>query len=175
VRLHFLLAALFFFFAQPLPMRLAAGAMLVVVGLGVRAWAAGHLRREGSVTLSGPYAYLRHPLYLGTAVILAGFALAGGRLWLAVVLGGYFGFLFVPVIRQEERARRSLSREEYGAYAARVPAFLPRLRPADLDPASGRAAPARFDFQLYRRNQEWRGALGCGLLLLLLWGKMLWG
>ncbi len=170
VPLHFLLALLFFIFAQPEPHLLAAGAVVVGVGLGLRAWAAGHLRRDTPVTVSGPYAHLRHPLYLGSAIILAGFAVVGGRLWLAALLAAYFLLLFVPVMRHEERARLALASEQYAAYRAAVPAFFPRFRPARL----GEPSRVRFNFRLYLRNKEWRGAVGCPLILLLLWGKMVW-
>jgi len=171
VPLHFVVALVFFLFAQPEPRVLVAGAMVVAAGLGLRAWAGGHLRRDTPVTVSGPYAHLRHPLYLGSAIILAGFAVVGGRLWLAALLAAYFLLLFVPVMRHEERARLALASEQYAAYRIQVPAFLPRLRPAEM----GEQSRARFDFSLYLRNQEWRGAAGCAVLLLLLWGKMVWG
>jgi len=171
VLLHFLLALLFFIFAQPEPTLLPAGALVVAAGVVIRAWAAGHLRRDSAVTVSGPYAHLRHPLYLGSAIILAGFAVVGGRLWLAALLAAYFVLVFIPVMRYEERARLALASEQYAAYRAQVPAFLPRLRPARI----GDASSVRFNFNLYLSNQEWRGAVGCALLLLLLWGKMLWG
>lgn len=171
VPLHFLLAVLVVGLARPTPGLLAAGTFLVVIGLGVRAWAAGHLRRDIPLTVSGPYAHLRHPLYLGTAFILAGFAVASGRAGLAVLVGLYFVLLFVPVMRREERQRRGVSPELYAAYAARVPALLPRLRPAD----GGGPAGARFDARFYLRNREWRAALGCGFLLVVLYGRMLLG
>lgn len=171
VSLHFLAAVLLLLFARPSPRLLVAGALLVAVGLGVRTWAAGHLRRDSPLTVSGPYAHLRHPLYLGTAIILAGFTVAGGRAWLAALWGSYFVFLFVPVMRREERDRRARAPEIFSSYTARVPAFLPRVRPAQV----GGQDSTRFDVKTYLLNREWRAALGCALLLLLLWGKMFWG
>lgn len=169
VPLHFVAAALLLVFARPAVTWLAVGAGLVVLGLAVRAWAAGHLRREAPVTVSGPYAHLRHPLYLGSGLVVAGFAVAGGLAWLAFMLGLYFVLLFVPVLRREERQRRAAAPELYADYANRVPAFLPRLQPGQ------RAQPgARFDPQLYLRNREWRAALGCLGLLALLYAKMMW-
>lgn len=170
VPLHFLLAIPVLWFARPTARLLGVGAVLIAVGLAVRAWAAGHLRRDSPLTVSGPYAYLRHPLYLGSAFLLAGFAVASGRGGLAVLLGLYFVLLFVPVLRREERERRLASPELYAAYAAQVPSFWPRLRPA-----GGPETRARFDPQLYLRNREWRAALGCAALLALLYGKMAWG
>jgi protein-S-isoprenylcysteine O-methyltransferase Ste14 len=171
VPLHFLLALLFFAFAQPEPVLLPASAVVVVLGLGLRAWAAGHLRRDSPVTVSGPYAHLRHPLYWGSAIILVGFAVTGGLLWLAGLLAVYYLLVFIPVMRHEERTRLTLASEQYAAYRTQVPAFLPRLRPAQM----GEQSRARFTFHLYLANQEWRAAVGCALLLLLLWGKMRWG
>ncbi|MFB3127731.1 MAG: isoprenylcysteine carboxylmethyltransferase family protein [Candidatus Acidiferrales bacterium] len=173
VPLHFLLAAVVLLFARPVPELLGAGAILVAAGVAVRAWAAGHLRREGAVTVTGPYAHLRHPLYLGTAFILAGFAVAAGRAGLAALVGLYFVALFVPVMRREERERRAAASELYSAYASRVPAFLPRLRPARVSEPTGPGG-TRFDPQLYLHNREWRSVLGCAALLAILYGKMIW-
>lgn len=172
VPLHFVLAAVVLLLARPQPRWLAAGAGLVTLGVLVRAWAAGHLRRDKSLTLSGPYAHLRHPLYFGSAVILLGFAAASGRVSLAALLAAYFLLLFLPVLRREERNLRAAFPEEYRAFAARVRALLPRLTPAR---ALGEAAAQKFSWQLYLRNQEWKSALGSGAALALLYAKMLWG
>jgi len=169
VPLHFVVAVVALVFARPRPELLAGGALLVAAGLGLRAWAAGHLRKEQPLTTSGPYAHLRHPLYFGTAFILAGFAVACGRLWLALLLAAYFVLLFVPVMRREERERSALTVEGYTEYAAQVPAFRPRLRAY----AGGDAA--RFDFSLYLRNREWQAVVGCGAALVVLWAKCWWG
>ena len=169
VPLHFLLAAVLFWLARPTTTLLAAGAGLVALGLLVRGWAAGHLRRELPLTVSGPYAHLRHPLYLGSAFILAGFALAGAEPIFAIVVLGYFLIVFVPVMRREEQERRAGAADLYAAYAAQVPALWPRLRPAQLEGAAN-----RFDWQQYSRNREWRAGAGCVLLLALLYAKMVW-
>lgn len=171
VPLHFVLAVVVVGFARPTPALLGIGAALVAVGLAVRAWAAGHLRREQPLTVSGPYAYLRHPLYFGSACILAGFAVAAGRAWLGALVGLYFVLLFVPVMRREERERRARAPELYPDYARRVPTFFPwRGRYA-----SPGGVPARFAWDLYRANREWRAAAGCAVLLAVLYAKMLWG
>lgn len=168
VPLHFVMAAVALVFAQPRPELLAGGAALITLGLGLRAWAAGHLRKAEPLTTSGPYAHLRHPLYFGTALILAGFAVACGLLWLALLLAAYFVLLFAPVMRREERERSKLTLEGYAEYAAQVPAFWPRLRAYS-------GAGVKFDVSLYLRNREWQAALGSGAALALLWAKCLWG
>lgn len=170
VPLHFLLAVVLLVLAQPMPRLLGGGGVLVATGLAVRAWSAGHLRREELLTVSGPYAHVRHPLYVGSALIGVGFAVASGSWLLAAALVLYAALLFVPVIEREEGERAARAPEGYAAYAAAVPKFLPRLTPADL----GGASQARFDPSLYRRNREWRALAGCALLLALLSAKMLW-
>ncbi|MGH9804430.1 MAG: methyltransferase family protein [Candidatus Acidiferrales bacterium] len=170
VPLHFAVAVVALVFAQPRPALLAGGAAMVAAGLAVRAWAAGHLRKEQPLTTSGPYAHVRHPLYRGTAIILAGFALACGRVWLAVLLAAYFLLVFLPVMRREERERSRLAPEGYREYAAQVPAFFPRFRGY-----KGPDAAARFDFSLYLRNREWQAAAGCGAALAVLWVKCVLG
>jgi protein-S-isoprenylcysteine O-methyltransferase Ste14 len=169
VPLHFLLAALLVWLARPTPALLAAGAALVVLGLLVRAWAAGHLRRELPLTVSGPYAYVRHPLYVGSALVLAGFALAGGHALVAIAAGAYFLLLFIPVLRREDEERGRLS-ELHAAYAAQVPTFFPRLSPANGFEGSER----RFGWRVFLANREWRAELGCALLLVLLYARMVW-
>ncbi|HXE74956.1 MAG TPA: methyltransferase [Candidatus Xenobia bacterium] len=170
VPLHFLLAAALVWLARPTPRLWTLGAAVVALGLLVRGWAAGHLRRESPLTVSGPYARLRHPLYFGSALLLAGFALASGEPLFGVVAMAYFLVVFVPVMRREEQERRAGAAELYAAYAAQVPALWPRLWPAQLEGAGG-----RFNWQQYGRNREWRAAVGCVTLLALLYAKMMVG
>jgi protein-S-isoprenylcysteine O-methyltransferase Ste14 len=169
VPLHFLLAALLVWLARPTLALVAAGTALVALGLLVRAWAAGHLRRDLPLTVSGPYAHVRHPLYVGSALVLAGFAVAGGHALVAVAAGAYFLLLFVPVLRREDEERGRLS-ELHAAYAAAVPTFVPRLSPANGFEGSER----RFEWSVFLGNREWRAELGCALLLALLYARMIW-
>ncbi len=170
VPLHFLLATVLFWLARPTPRLLASGAALVVLGLLVRGWAAGHLRRELPLTVSGPYAHLRHPLYFGSALILAGLAVASSQPLFGLLVLAYFLIVFVPVMRREEQERRASAGERYVAYAAEVPALWPRLRAAQLE-----GSARKFEWQTYWSNREWRAAAGCMLLLGLLYAKMMWG
>ncbi|MGH9811700.1 MAG: methyltransferase family protein [Candidatus Acidiferrales bacterium] len=167
VPLHFLLAALLVWLARPSPMLFAAGSALVMLGLLVRAWAAGHLRRDQPLTVSGPYAHVRHPLYFGSALVLAGFAVVGGEALVAIVAAVYFLVLFVPVLRREDEERGRAS-ELHAAYAAQVPTFLPRLWPANGLDGSER----RFEWAVFLGNREWRAEAGCALLLALLYARM---
>src|SRR5688500_4711184 len=85
VPLGFLFAAVFFIFARPTALSLAIGGAVAVVGLGVRAWASGHIRKASVLAVTGPYAHTRNPLYLGTLVLGLGFSIAAGVWWLAVI------------------------------------------------------------------------------------------
>ncbi len=168
VPLGFLLAAAYFYFAQPTPQLLLRGGIIAGVGLLLRGLAAGYLRKGEGLSRSGPYAYVRHPLYLGSAFITAGFALAGGRFWLAVVLAAFFAAVYLPVMAREEAEMRAAFPSEYAAYAAAVPRFFPTLRRR----AGGHGA--RFDWRLYWRNREYKALLGYLGALAVLYLRMVW-
>ena len=117
--------------SQPTPTSIAAGALPIALGETLRLWATGHLHKNDSLTVTGPYAYLRHPLYLGTLLIGVGFLIMA---WssVAVVLAavfalGYFGY-YMPYKDRIESARlESLYGDAYRRYAAAVPRLIPRL------------------------------------------------
>ncbi len=84
----FLLAAVFVWAARPTWVSLLSASPLWAAGLALRAWAAGHLRKNTALTVSGPYAYLRNPLYAGTLLTAAGFAVAANSPLFGAVVGG---------------------------------------------------------------------------------------
>ena len=171
VRLHFPLALIYLVLARPTPNLLVSGLGIVLVGLLVRAWAAGHLHKESGVTVSGPYAHVRHPLYLGTILILAGLTAAAGSGWVAALVAAYFVFFYLPVLRREEQERLRGVPDLYELYCALVPALIPRLSPARFrQPAA--EFNRRFAFRQYRVNREWQAAVGCSVLFLLLLARM---
>jgi protein-S-isoprenylcysteine O-methyltransferase Ste14 len=161
VPMGFGLAALYLLLAQPAPKLLLCGAALALAGLLLRAWAAGHLSKNQRLATGGPYAYTRNPLYLGSAAMGLGGALAG-RSWL---VGGAFAVLFVlvywPVMRREARFLLGEFPDTFESYARQVPLFFPRLSPF-------RGGDERFDWRLYRRNREYEAAAGyAGVILFL--------
>ena len=163
VPLGFLCAALFVLFAKPRPLTLALGAPISLVGLLLRAWASGHLRKNDALATTGPYAHTRNPLYLGSFIMGLGFTIASGRWWLGVLFVALFLGIYLPVMRVESATLSGLFGESFEAYAAAVPMFLPRV-------TRYRAAPAAqaFDQKLYLRYREYRAALG----LLFAWGLL---
>ncbi|HYZ86663.1 MAG TPA: methyltransferase, partial [Bryobacteraceae bacterium] len=100
---------------------------------------------------SGPYAWTRNPLYLGTALVAGGLVIAANQWSLALLFTLVFVFVYLPVIQLEEQHLRSLF-PDYGGYAQRVPQILPRVPSAVGD--------GRFQWTLYRKNEEYNAALG---------------
>ena len=155
VPLGFACAALFFVFARPRAMTLIVGAAVAVPGLALRAWATGHLRKNAALATTGPYAYTRNPLYLGSFLMGVGFTIATGRWFLGIIFAALFLGIYVPVMRVESTTLRELFGESHQRYAQAVPLFLPQLSPYE-----GAEAETRFDPALYRRYREYRAAIG---------------
>ena len=140
----FLLVAAFAWFSRPTARSLAVGIPVAVLGLALRAWAAGCLAKNQQLATGGPYAYTRNPLYAGTLIVAAGLALASRSLGLAALFAAVFLLVYLPVIQNEEQHLRQLF-PNYAAYAAAVPALWPRFRGAGLR--------APFRWSLYMKNQ----------------------
>lgn len=164
VPLGFLFAVLFFVAARPTAKTLAAGGAIAVVGLLIRAWASGHIRKAKHLATSGPYAYTRNPLYVGSFVMGIGFTVAAGVWWLALAFAALFLGIYLPVMRVEREDMRKIFGAEYDEYAQHVPMFIPRLTP-------WKRSDARFDFQLYLQYREYRAAMGVAAALGLLAAK----
>ena len=165
VPLGFAFAVLYFWLARPTWRFLGLGAVLIVPGLLIRALASGHVRKNESLTMSGPYAYTRNPLYLGSLLIGMGFAVASRSLWVVGVLVAMFFAIYVPVIRGEEKFLREKF-PEFEEYARRVPRMFPRI---------GRSSEGggSFSFDLYRQHREYNALLGALGMMAALVAKMM--
>jgi protein-S-isoprenylcysteine O-methyltransferase Ste14 len=170
VPLGFLFAVLYFWLARPSWRSLIAGAVVVAPGLLIRALASGHVRKNESLATSGPYAYTRNPLYLGSLVMGVGFCVAARSWWAGVALVVMFVAIYLPVIRDEEAfLRRAFP--EFDEYARRVPRMLPRLTPHSSDE---KESPAGFSLELYLKHREYNALLGAvGMTAALAAKKML--
>ena len=147
----FILVAAFAWFARPDARSLAVGLPVSALGLLLRGWATGHVEKNIRLAESGPYAYVRNPLYLGTLLVAAGFAIASRRWPLAVLFGIVFVFIYLPAIELEEQHLRKLF-PQFVDYAQRVPALWPTLNPA--------RKPGRFRWALYVHNREYQALIG---------------
>jgi protein-S-isoprenylcysteine O-methyltransferase Ste14 len=152
---------------QWLPM--AWSLVLVLPGLWLRGYAAGYVKKNSELTMTGPYAHVRNPLYLGSMLIAAGFAVALMSWPFAAVLVGFFLLIYVPVIASEERFLRG-EFLEFEWYCARVPRLIPRVTPARAPDARPGGA-GRFSWELYRKHREYNAAIGATLL----YGSLLLG
>ncbi len=142
--------------------------LLVAPGVALRGYAAGYVKKNQELTTTGPYAHVRNPLYLGSILIAAGFAVALMSWPFAVVLAVFFLLIYVPVIASEEAFLRDTF-PEFEWYCARVPRLIPRITPVRR-PDGERNAGGGFSFTLYRKHREYNSAVGaallyCGLLL----------
>jgi len=145
--------------------------VLTAIGLALRGWSAGIIRKGETLTTSGPYAFLRNPLYVGSFLVGAGLAVAGGSwLWLVLFLG-FFAVVYGPTIVAEAERLTEQFGQRYVDYSAKVPAFIPRLTPFRAGDG-GSAAP--FTWRQYERNREWEALLGAAAAYAALALKMAW-
>jgi protein-S-isoprenylcysteine O-methyltransferase Ste14 len=165
VPLGFLTAAVFIVMAKPTLKALLIGAAVSVIGLGIRAWAAGHIRKNAELAISGPYAFTRNPLYLGSFFLGLGFTIASGRWELATLFAILFLGIYFPVMRVEASTMAELFGLQYEAYKQQVPLFFPRFTPY----RQTNSDHVKFDMSLYLRYREYRAALG----LVVAWGLLI--
>jgi protein-S-isoprenylcysteine O-methyltransferase Ste14 len=147
----FLLLIAFAWLSRPSVRSMFIGIPVSIIGLLLRAWATGHLEKDERLAITGPYAYTRNPLYIGTLSVALGIVIASRNIWLALIFLVSFLLIYLPSIELEEQHLRDIF-PEYVAYAARVHRFLPL--------AKWQGRGARFSFALYLRNQEYKALLG---------------
>jgi protein-S-isoprenylcysteine O-methyltransferase Ste14 len=168
VPLGFLTAGLYLFDLwrrAPQPAAVTWSLALVLPGLWLRGYAAGYVKKNRELTVTGPYAHTRNPLYLGSMLIAAGFAVALLSWPIALLLAGGFAVIYIPVIASEERFLRSAF-PEFDAYCRLVPRLVPRLTPATQSGAE--SASGAFSLSLYLRHREYNAGIGAALLYLSL-------
>lgn len=165
LKLTWILAIPYLWLARPTPGLLLVGLLIAVSGLILRALAAGHIEKDRSLATTGPYAALRHPLYVGSLVVGAGLVVAGGRWVLLSLLLSVVALVYSTTIAAEEEELARLFGDEYRAYKARVSALVPRVRPGGM---------GGFSLHLFLRNREWEAPLGVLGGFALLWLKLVW-
>jgi protein-S-isoprenylcysteine O-methyltransferase Ste14 len=168
VPLGFMTAALYLYELSrnaPQPAAMAWSLALVIPGLWLRGYAAGYVKKNRELTVTGPYAHTRNPLYLGSILIAGGFALALLSWPIALVLGFGFAIIYIPVIASEERFLRATF-PEFDEYCRRVPRLIPRLTPARFSTEDGERG--RFSWELYLKHREYNAGIGAALLYLSL-------
>lgn len=147
----FILLAAFGWLAHPSLQSMLIGLPVSIIGLLLRGWAAGHLAKNEELATSGPYAYVRNPLYLGTLIAAFGIVVAARNIWLALLFALVFLLVYLPAVELEEQHLRDIF-SDYSIYAGRVNRFFPRGR------YDTRAAS--FSWALYQRNEEYKALIG---------------
>jgi protein-S-isoprenylcysteine O-methyltransferase Ste14 len=165
-----ILVPVFLVLARPQPETMVAGAMLAAAGAVVRAWASGTIRKNVVLTTTGPYAYTRNPLYVGSFLVGLGVTIASGSPWLVGLFLGFFVIIYGKTMRLEAEGLEARFGDRFREYAAAVPLFVPRLRPY----RSMDAAQTQFMVRRYFTHREWELLLGLALGFLALVVKMRW-
>jgi protein-S-isoprenylcysteine O-methyltransferase Ste14 len=168
VPLGFAFAAAYIWLARPTILSIAVGSGIALLGLCIRALASGHVQKNEALATTGPYAYTRNPLYLGSLVLAVGFLIAARSWWLPLIAAGMLLAIYLPVIRSEEAFLRSRF-PEFDDYASQVPRLVPRLRPY-----GNPSRPNSFSWHLYWKHREYNAVLGAGMMIAALIAKSVW-
>jgi protein-S-isoprenylcysteine O-methyltransferase Ste14 len=172
VRTGYPIALLYWLLARPTYHWIAMGAGVAAFGLVVRTIASGHLRKDRELATTGPYARTRNPLYLGSAFLAIGFAIAGHSWWAGSLVLVYFAVFYYAVMRNEERDLRARFGIIFDEYAARVPLFLPNFFDAGYVPPADATPDKTFSWDQYRRNREYKALIGTIAGLAIVWLRM---
>lgn len=166
VPLGFVFAALFIWLAHPTWRSIILGSGIAVIGLLVRALASGHVRKNEQLTMTGPYAYTRNPLYLGSLILAFGFTVASRNWIIAAIAAAMLVIIYIPVIHSEEEFLRAHF-AEFDDYCRNVPRLFPRLKLAQ-------GSAGSFSAHLYWKHREYNAAVGAAAIIAVLVIKVLW-
>lgn len=153
-------------FARPDLISFLTGLGICFLGLLIRTWSAGHLRKEKKLAISGPYQYTRNPLYLGNFVIGISVAFASRSWWVLGYFAAYFLLFYPLVIKREIKRMKEFFPEEYDEYKKKAPIFFPSWI------SSSFSEKNKFSWKLFRKNKEWRALIGAFLFWVILALKM---
>src|SRR5258708_30608880 len=168
----FAFAAAYVWFAHPNWLSSAAGSGVALAALLVRAAASGHIRKNAQLATTGPYAYVRNPLYLGSILITAGFIAAARTWWIGLAAIAMFLFIYVPVVQAEEKYLRA-NLPGYDEYCAQVSRFWPRSTPYRAGGIQADGGTVVFSRELYMRHREYNAFLGSVVMMSVLLLKMM--
>ncbi len=152
---------------DPVATLLPVGMLLVVLGVAIRLWASGHIHKTRELAVDGPYAFVRHPLYVGNILLLCGFALASGLWWSALLLLVLFAGFYPPAIAREDRFLEETFGETWRVWRSKTHALWPRLAPFN----EWRKGSWSFEQSLRRNGEPLIAAflLACAAVLFSRW------
>ncbi len=138
------------------------GILLIIIGVLIRLWASGHLRKRRKLTISGPYKYVRNPLYLGSVFIGLGFWGMSNQFFLFMIFFFVFTVMYAKTVEREEKELLQVFGKPYEKYLKDVPRFIPSLknfRSKDEE---------KFSWANSIKNKEYMVALGViGMLFIM--------
>src|SRR4030042_1186331 len=157
----FIGAFLLVIFAKPEFPGILIGMILIFFGEGIRIWAAGHLQKNEVLTVTGPYAYVKNPLYIGSIFITTGFCIMADNIYLLAAAFFMFCFHYIPYKKKVEGDRlKRIFGNQYEDYDEKVPEYLPRWTPYPHEKVS-------WQFKCFIENSEE------GILLIIIAGILL--
>lgn len=165
----FIGAFLLAIFAKPQFPGILIGMILIFLGEGIRTWAAGHLQKNEILTVTGPYAYVKNPLYIGSILITAGFCILADNIYLLAIAMFMFCFHYIPYKKKMEGDRlRKIFGERFEDYDEKVPDYIPRRTPYSKEKVS-------WQFRHFIENSE-EGILVLNVVgILLILSRPYWG
>ena len=165
----FIGALLLLIFAKPNPPGMIVGIILILLGEAIRIWAAGHLQKNEALTVTGPYAYVKNPLYIGSILITTGFCILADNVYILALATFMFCFHYIPYKKRVEGDRlRRIFGSRFEDYDQKVPDYLPRRRPYSKEKVS-------WQFKNFIENSE-EGILFLNIVgILLILSRPYWG
>ncbi|MEJ2137857.1 MAG: isoprenylcysteine carboxylmethyltransferase family protein [Gammaproteobacteria bacterium] len=157
-----LLIAVYSVWAAPRPGLFWYGAAIAVIGILFRLWASGFVMKNKELATTGPYSLVRHPLYTGNIIMLAGYCLANGQVWPWLVGAFFLWFWYPPAISYEDKKLEGIFGDAWREWSANIPALMPR----SLAPKSGDGSSWSFAKSL---KQNWEPAIVAYSLFWLWW------
>jgi len=151
VPIGFVLAAAVLYLAEPTALSILVGLPVALIGTVFRALAAGVIKKDSTLATTGVYSLTRNPLYFGSSLLAAGFAIMSANEIVAVLLIVPFGLIYPTVMLREEAHLSRLFPDEFRLYKAKVPRFFPRLT---------LRFRQSFSLSQYLSNREYNTALG---------------
>ncbi len=165
----FIGALLLVIFAKPNLPGMIVGIILIIIGEGIRIWAAGHLQKNEILTVTGPYAYVKNPLYIGSILITTGFCILADNIYLLAAATFMFCFHYIPYKKRVEGDRlRKIFGTQFEDYDQKVPDYIPRRAPY-----SSQKNPWRFGSFIENSEEGILMVVVTGILLIL--SRPYWG
>jgi len=160
-----LMGAAILLLARPTSTSLMLGLIVVVMGESLRLWASGHIHKSAEVTITGPYAMCRHPLYLGHFLVATGFCISSDSMVAFIIVTVAFFIIYLPTWKNEEKNLINLFGDTYRDFMGTTPALLPCL--------NGRIFSGSFSWVLVKQHREWKHATallgGMAAMVILGW------